>query len=83
VTAPLGFGSVAGLYAVEDGHPFRGAATVVYSPAAQRVSVTVTGVTSFPASGWYLNLHQGNSGNILDAAGQPTIFFRPLLCANI
>lgn len=130
VTAPLGFGSVSGLYAVEDGHPFWGEATVVYSPSARRVSVTVTafgltpgahaahihsgscasqgpvvymlqdfvagrdgainhqtrtvtGVTSFPAAGWYLNLHQGNSGNILDAAGQPTIFFRPLLCANI
>jgi CHRD domain len=44
---------------------------------------TVTGVTApMPASGWYLNLHQGNSNNIL-ANGQPTIFFRPLLCANI
>src|ERR1700722_13002977 len=35
-----------------------------------------------PASGWYLNIHQGNSGNIL-SNGQPTIFFRPLICANI
>ena len=44
---------------------------------------TLTGVTSpVPASGWYLNLHQGNSNNIL-ANGQPTISFRPLLCANI
>lgn len=44
---------------------------------------TVTGVTSpVPATGWYLNLHQGNSNNIL-ANGQPTINFRPLLCANI
>jgi hypothetical protein len=44
---------------------------------------TVTGVTSpIPASGWYLNLHQGNSNNIL-ANGQPTVNFRPLLCANI
>ena len=33
-------------------------------------------------SGWYLNLHQGNSNNIL-ANGNPTILFRPLLCANI
>ena len=32
--------------------------------------------------GWYLNLHQGNSNNIL-SNGQPTINFRPLLCANI
>jgi hypothetical protein len=44
---------------------------------------TVTGVTTpVPATGWYLNLHQGNSNNIL-SNGQPTIFFRPLLCANI
>jgi hypothetical protein len=44
----------------------------------------VTGVTSAPpASGWYLNVHQGTSANILDANGNPTIFFRPLLCADI
>ncbi len=35
-----------------------------------------------PASGWYLNVHQGNSANIL-SKGQPTIYFRPLICANI
>lgn len=130
VTAPLGFGSVTGLFAVENGHPYWGTATVVYNPAAETVTVTVsafglsagahaahihsgscasqgpvvymlqdftasssgvinhetrvvTGVTSFPATGWYLNLHQGNSGNILTSSGQPTIFFRPLLCADI
>jgi hypothetical protein len=38
--------------------------------------------TLVPASGWYLNLHQGNSGNIL-ANGSPTINFRPLLCGDI
>jgi Cu/Zn superoxide dismutase len=44
---------------------------------------TVTGVTSpIPASGWYLNVHQGTSDDIL-SNGQPTIFFRPLACANI
>jgi hypothetical protein len=44
----------------------------------------VTGVMSAPpASGWYLNVHQGTSANILDAKGNPTIFFRPLLCADI
>jgi hypothetical protein len=43
----------------------------------------LTDVTYFPVTGWYLNLHQGNSQNILNSAGQPTIFFRPLLCANI
>jgi Cu/Zn superoxide dismutase len=44
---------------------------------------TVTGVTMpVPATGWYLNLHQGSSANIV-ANGQPTVNFRPLLCANI
>ncbi len=44
---------------------------------------TVTNVTTpLPASGWYLNLHQGNSSNIL-ANGSPTINFRPLLCGDI
>jgi hypothetical protein len=44
---------------------------------------TVTGVTSaVPTTGLYLNLHQGNSNNIL-ANGAPTINFRPLLCANV
>jgi hypothetical protein len=36
-----------------------------------------------PARGWYLNIHQGNSGNIQNSHGTPTIHFRPLLCANI
>jgi hypothetical protein len=44
---------------------------------------TVTGVTAVELSGgWYLNLHQGNGNNIL-SNGQPTIYFRPLECANI
>jgi hypothetical protein len=38
--------------------------------------------TPLPASGLYLNLHQGNNNNIL-ANGSPTISFRPLLCGNI
>jgi hypothetical protein len=43
----------------------------------------ITNVTApIPGHGWYLNIHQGNSGNIL-SSGQPTIFFRPLLCADI
>jgi Cu/Zn superoxide dismutase len=43
----------------------------------------VTGVTSpIPASGMYLNIHQGDSNTIL-AGGQPTIAFRPLLCSDI
>ena len=44
---------------------------------------TVMNVTTpLPASGWYLNLHQGNSNNIL-SNGNPTINFRPLLCGDI
>jgi Cu/Zn superoxide dismutase len=39
--------------------------------------------TPIPASGWYFNLHQGNHTNILTSSGMPTIFFRPLLCADI
>lgn len=45
-----------------------------------RVFPNVT--TPIPASGWYLNIHQGNSSQIL-SNGNPTIYFRPLLCANI
>jgi hypothetical protein len=45
-----------------------------------RVITNVT--TPIPPSGWYLNLHQGNSNTILNN-GQPTIAFRPLLCSNI
>ena len=45
---------------------------------------TLTGVTGVMFSGgWYLNLHQGNGNNILNGQGQPTIYFRPLLCANL
>jgi hypothetical protein len=47
---------------------------------AVRVFTNVT--APIPARGWYLNIHQGNSGDIL-SNGQPTIFFRPLLCSNI
>jgi Cu/Zn superoxide dismutase len=43
----------------------------------------ITDVTAVPpATGWYLNLHQGNSSNIM-SNGRPTINFRPLACANI
>ncbi len=47
---------------------------------AVRVFTNVT--TPIPAHGWYLNIHQGNSSDIL-SNGQPTIFFRPLICANV
>lgn len=44
---------------------------------------TVTNVTTpAPATGCYLNLHEGNSQNIL-ANGHPTVNFRPLLCSGI
>jgi len=45
-----------------------------------RVFTNVT--MPIPAHGWYLNIHQGTSHQILHN-GQPTIFFRPLICANI
>ena len=47
---------------------------------AIRVFTHVT--APIPAHGWYLNIHQGNSADIL-SNGQPTIYFRPLLCADI
>jgi hypothetical protein len=50
-----------------------------------KISATrvLTGVNApLPAAGWYLNLHQGNSNNIL-SNGAPTINFRPLLCSAI
>jgi CHRD domain len=47
-----------------------------------QTQVVANVTTPLPASGWYLNLHQGNSGNIL-ANGSPTINFRPLLCGDI
>jgi hypothetical protein len=47
-----------------------------------RETRVVHGVNTAPsASGLYLNLHQGNSKNILEN-GKPTIRFRPLLCAD-
>ena len=49
---------------------------------ASRPSRPSTNRTPIPASGWYLNIHQGNSNQILDN-GNPTIYFRPLLCADI
>ena len=53
-----------------------------YGAIVHAVRVIPNVMTSIPARGWYLNIHQGNSGDIL-RNGQPTIFFRPLLCADI
>jgi hypothetical protein len=47
---------------------------------------TVDGVTTAPARGsWYLNLHDGGTNQILNTLvpPQPTLAFRPLLCANL
>ena len=44
---------------------------------------TVPGVASpIPAGAWYLNVHQGDSNQIL-TNGQPTSLFRPLTCGQI
>ena len=44
---------------------------------------TVSHVASAPpATGWYLNIHLGDSATIL-AKGKPTLNFRPELCADI
>lgn len=45
---------------------------------------TVTGVTSNPdMAQTYFNLHLGDMNQILDAAGNPTPAFRPVLCQNV
>jgi hypothetical protein len=44
---------------------------------------TVTGVTSAPpATGWYLNIHLGDSNQIL-SGNNPTLAFQPVLCGNV
>jgi len=44
---------------------------------------TLTGVTTPPpARGWYLNIHLGDSNQIL-SGGNPTLAFQPMLCANV
>jgi hypothetical protein len=45
-------------------------------------TVTVPGVTALPASGLYLNIHEGDSASIL-SNGMPTLSFRPLLCGDV
>ncbi|HEX9067098.1 MAG TPA: hypothetical protein VF843_18465 [Streptosporangiaceae bacterium] len=49
----------------------------------RRAVRVITGVTKpIPAHGWYINIHQGNTKTIAKN-GQPTIFFRPLLCRDL
>ena len=65
------------LYMLDDLHANRHGRIV----HAVRVFTNVT--KPIPAHDWYLNIHQGNTKNITTPGGQPTIFFRPLLCAPI
>lgn len=40
-------------------------------------------VTQQPEGPLYINIHEGNSNQILDANGNPTLAFRPLLCGDV
>jgi len=40
-------------------------------------------VTQQPQGPLYINIHEGNSNTILDANGNPTLAFRPLLCGDV
>ena len=40
-------------------------------------------VTQQPQGPLYINLHEGDSNTILDANGNPTLAFRPLLCGDV
>jgi hypothetical protein len=57
---------------------------LVAGPAGKiSATATLSGVPSAPpASGWYVNIHLGNSGNTL-VKNKPKLAFRPLLCGNI
>ena len=50
--------------------------------AADQMSYQLQSVEVGPTGISYGNLHQGNSNDIV-ANGQPTVNFRPLLCADI
>ena len=54
---------------------------LTYNPSRHTLTVTVSasGLTPGPHAA---HIHQGSSATIL-SNGQPTIFFRPLLCADI
>jgi hypothetical protein len=36
-----------------------------------------------PSNGWYINLHLGAPNQILSSGNKPTLYFEPILCANI
>ncbi len=65
------------LYMLKDLHADR------HGRIAHAVRVFTKVTKPIPAHGWYLNIHQGNSSKIATSAGQPTIYFRPLLCSDI
>lgn len=49
-----------------------------------RISATDTvPVTQQPQGPLYINIHEGDMNTILDAAGNPTLAFRPLLCGDV
>lgn len=45
--------------------------------------VTIPVQSAPPASGWYVNVHDGNMNDILQADGQPGPLFQPLVCGNV
>lgn len=70
------------------GHQHRGADGQRHRLASSDGSIinqtrTVKPVTPAPPhTGWYLNLHLGNGGDIL-AKGMPALNFRPELCGDV
>jgi CHRD domain len=56
---------------------------LVASPTGTAEKTTVVpNAEAPPASGWYLNVNLGSSGQI-EQNGQPTLYFQPIICANI
>lgn len=49
--------------------------------ASETTTISVTSPP--PASGWYVNVHDGTMNNILQADGQPGPLFQPLVCGNV
>jgi CHRD domain len=57
---------------------------LVASPTGTAEKTTVVpNAEAPPASGWYLNVHLGSSSQILDQNGNKTLYFQPIICANI
>jgi len=56
---------------------------LVASPTGTAETTTVVqNAEAPPASGWYLNVHLGSSSQI-EQDGKPTLYFQPIICANI